>query len=937
MVQQVRQIRTRISKLNDRYDSLKPQVRQAMYQWIQTIYVESQKMPVSTPANPLKINQPYLELMSRFLLQSNLTVLSKVFETNPNPLCDHFKGGKNNWTNFYDLNEFQANILYHALQSCSCDVTRIDNITRLGQLACFYPPPSTNLSKDAMSALFSLLQQCKRDVKDIYAAVLSKMTVSTFNTADVGKLGNAVVGLSEQQLSSLGPDILNGSLDSFAQQPNLTKVQKLSILNTIPLDGIIKVGNLKSLGLLTDSLQSDTLIGINSSLFRTAFGNSNFTQALNSMQPVQKKAILLSILKDTSLKDALLFMPASLITEVPSANIRALQILNKNWANFTWNKAQALAVMEKAFPLLKTPNDIQTLQTAAKGLTCKQICNLTKAQLVTLSSNQHLSRDQVRCASKAYIKFKDVSNMTDAELSLVPSNFLVFTESFTNVMSVTMPRCRTIVARFANASTTLLPKDSMRRTEILYFILNCFNRSSLSALSPTEMKLLGGVVCLMGEQDITAMNDSQFQATLDQLATCGEPEDSMKIALQKRIIALYGDIPQWTPAVVSSLRSLVKLFDFSKLYMLPVSLEMKDALAPLLSHTGNPQGFIPRKLDFKYDIESLNKEYGKMVIELVAPNNRARRDICSSVVVPSPQKIREMGDGNSVLTPLQLECLSPDTFSASVDVLASVPGFSDVQLSALKTVALKAYPLLTDQQLGSLKKIALAFTWSDVNKYIKKPSIDTLSSIGQYSEWLDNLSVAKEILATFLRDNPVKNLTSRHLLGLGYFMCAFTPDQIAQLSSTEYSAAAYSIGQLQCPLDVLSALKDKCVEAFGDPSSWTKDKMVTAGTVAATLNSTQLGTLSEDAVGYITPAAISLMPSRTFKVLSPAQLSRLGMENYAAVDDTQLDMLDPSQIEALNYNTGATTPYRADSGSSSAAHLRAAMAPFLLTVIVLAY
>ncbi|XP_069038566.1 otoancorin-like [Lepisosteus oculatus] len=212
-------------------------------------------------------------------------------------------------------------------------------------------------------------------------------------------------------------------------------------------------------------------------------------------------------------------------------------------------------------------------------------------------------------------------------------------------------------------------------------------------------------------------------------------------------------------------------------------------------------------------------------------------------------------------------------------------------------------------------------------------SIDTLSSIGQYRDWLNNLRVAKEILAIFLKDNPVDTLTSRQLIGLKYFLCAFTADQVKQLSAEEYSAAAREIGQLECPAEVLLALQEKAVEAYGDPSLWTKDEMDTVGTVTASLNSTQISSISAGTLSYITPEAISLIPSSVFRALSPDLLSSLGTENYAAVSQMQWAVLDDAQRKALNLNSGASISSTVETSSSGGPS--SAAAPVLVLALTL--
>nr|XP_015193272.1 PREDICTED: otoancorin-like isoform X1 [Lepisosteus oculatus]XP_015193273.1 PREDICTED: otoancorin-like isoform X1 [Lepisosteus oculatus] len=859
-----------VKMLNNTYDNLTSTVKKAVYEWIVRLYINTTADPkVTGQANTYRfwITADVLRLMDRFLLQAPLSTLSGMVTQNPTPLYDVFSSADNHFSFFYDLKQAQADVLYAGLRNaCRCDFTSPGNISRLGQLACFYPENSSPLQAPAMDALFKLLNNCRSNVRHIYEDVLSKVNVAGYNATQLSRLSAAVVGLSEAQLTSLNASAVKGALDTFAQNADLSGSQKEALLSSVS-EGIIQEGNLGSLGLLASHLSSDTLMGINASEFRKAFQSPCFARSIEGMEPVQKKAILLSILKSTNLSEALSFIPPSLISVVPCTDLRALGNFSSNWTNaFPWNKAQAIVVMEKVFSSLKTTNDFRALLHAVRGLTCTQIQSMTKSQLEAVSASPFLSRDQVRCASASYYrKLKTPDNMTEAKLKNTPPSFLVYAQSFAATVN-NIPRllCSSVVDLLARASPALLTRNSPRRAEILSYIMACYNATNASGLSLQQINSLGGAACFLGQEDIGALSAAQFREAADQLSDCGEPEPSVKTALLEKITAVYGDVPHWRAATLMQLRSLVMLFDLRFLYKLPVSVELKEGLALLLPQRRAPGGFVPEKLHFAYDSSSVSQLYAKMVLRLAAVDTMFKRDICSKV--PTTLQIKAIGNGNSILTPAQLECLDTNTFQASLEVLASVPGFSPLQLAALKTVALKAFPEPADEDIAALKRITLAFTSNDVSQSITMISIDTLSSIGQYRDWLNNLRVAKEILAIFLKDNPVNTLTSRQLIGLKYFLCAFTADQVKQLSAEEYSAAAREIGQLECPAEVLLALQEKAVEAYGDPSLWTKDEMDTVGTVTASLNSTQISSISAGTLSYITPEAISLIPSSVFRV-----------------------------------------------------------------------
>ncbi|XP_041098279.1 otoancorin-like [Polyodon spathula] len=928
-----------MAELDKVYDNLNPGSRLALFLWIEQMNPK--------PANGSSwMTVEQLTLLDRFLLQASLSSLKTLAGMESSPLCAFFNSSNEVWKSLYDLNPAQANIFITGLKKCSIDVAKAENIAKLGQLACFYPVDDKPLEDSPRTKLLELLKNCKSDVKNVYQKLMTSMNVTSFGASQLGELGDAAAGLGIKQLASLSKEAVVGSLSTLSKIEGFSKSQKEALLKAAGVADIISKGNVASLGKLASALDSSALGSIPAAALVTAFADASFAASTAAMEPLQKKSLVLSVLKTKSADEALTLLPPALITEMTTKKLQEAGALSTAMlGKMPWNKGQALVVMAKAFSNLKTAEDFKKLGRAAQGITCEQITGMAADSLEALSASDSLSRDQIRCASTAYFKAaKSFSNLTSDEISKIPSNYLLYLKSFKDVETVPTANCASVVSVFAKVEHRLLGKSSKRREEVLNYVKTCMSISSTDKLTASQVNQLGNVLCMFGSVEIDKLSNDNLKEAIDQLRGCGKFEGDVKTSLRTKITATYGTLETWTFDTVNELQTLASMFDASETNKLSVSVDLKETLKGILSQVKEPEGFVPADVNFTPDMTSLKSSFGKIVINLFFKVGRRKRAItCSSITVPTKELILELGSSSSALTADQLGCLSLDTFKETVDILGDITAFPMEKLTALKIVALAAYPTPTNNDIAGLKRITVAFTATEINTYFATPNIDALAAIGKYQDWSSDATVAataKQIVENFLKSNAPSTLLSKDLLALGYLLCAFTPEQIATVSAAEYSSAASNIGKLKCSLPVLTALKNKAVEAFGAPSAWTTVQMQDIGTLTAALTSAEFSTISKEKMSYITPEAVSLIPPAVFQTLTIDQLRYLGTENLAAVSSQQKALLDPTKTLALNENSGATvplttTPSPTASGSQAHASPLAAAIALVLTLLAL--
>ncbi|XP_041074733.1 otoancorin-like [Polyodon spathula] len=919
--------------LNEVYDDLNPGTRKMVYLWIEKMYSKEDGKPSDKPgkndmpdqekgkSNWITVN--VLKLLGRFLLQAPISAIKDI-GGNVNSLCSLYSNVTGPFDKFYDLNSAQANFLFQGLQKCNVNITDKNEIPKLGQMACFFPPFAGKLDQSAIDALMMQLKNCSGDVKNVYQNLMKSRPAGSMNADDLKNLGDAAVGFSVSQLGNLSKKAIQESLDQLTKVKGWSQGQKKALLEKV-LDtaDTQSAEGLKKLGSLVSALDSKALGKLNSSELLAAFKSQDVAQSAESMQPIQKKTIVRAILKDKSINEALKELPPTLMSEISSQTLKnatvgtlTLDFLDKP---IPWNKGQALVIIKTILKNLKTPEDIKKLWDAVTGLTCSNIESMSVDNLRALAANEKITRDQVRCAAAAYSKAlnKTLTALTAVEITQIPPSFLLSLKSFDELMKIPSTSCSSVVSLLAQANPKLLSRSSPRRQEILTFIKSCLKLNDTITLNASQVRDLGLAVCYFNSKDFDNMGTDVFQEAIDKLKDCGKFEGKMKESLASKITATYGNSSTWTPDVLNQLQSLLSLFNSTQLEKLQPTADIRVVLGDILSRVIKPEGFVAPDLDFTPKMDIVSKAFSKMVLgdPAATPSGKRRKRAavnCSGVTPPTTDQIQILNAGCAALSPVQLQCMSTDTFTNTLDILASVKGFSMEQLTALKEKALQVYSQKADlvKQITSLKGIALAFSQDEVNDYFATPDIDMLSAVGESKDWLSpaTQSQAKSIAENFLKTKPASNLTSSDLVGMRYFICVLSAEQIGNISNTEYSTAASNIGALQCPSNVLTALKNKAISTFGSPDTWSEDVVQSLGTTLAGLNGSEISKLGEKVMPYLTPEAVSLIPPALFKSLSLEQLRNLGTDNFAAVSSDQKAQLDTLKLQALNENAGATNP-----------------------------
>ncbi|KAG5854343.1 hypothetical protein ANANG_G00036810 [Anguilla anguilla] len=417
-----------------------------------------------------------------------------------------------------------------------------------------------------------------------------------------------------------------------------------------------------------------------------------------------------------------------------------------------------------------------------------------------------------------------------------------------------------------------------------------------------HVDLLGALLCHFPPEAIRAyLSPAAVPAALQQLRGCARLTPEQRASVRDKLLQFYGywprhklpeaEIPvEWSAELTQDMGPLITLL--SRHEILVLASKYPEEVLPLVVQAGRtplPDDFLAAIFEVVCGAEHRNW------------SNADSETDCHLIRAPTADKIRKLSEANVFWSAEELQCISNDTFTQTVELLGSVQGYNLTQLMALKTRAKQAWgPLSTWRSYNviDLGSIALALTEVDI-KELNLSSVDTMSALSQQSSW--TLQQMTSLLYRFLEASGLSlgKLRGSDLAGLGVLLCGVEPSQVHLISPEAYSSAAHRIGTLPCTLPVLKELKKIAERVFGVAGSWNSSVLQEVGVLAAGMSVEEIKKLHPDVMPYLKAQAIAAIPCKTFKEFSQEQLQSLGPENAKAVTSSQCAQLTNEQLWGL--------------------------------------
>ncbi|NXA07109.1 OTOAN protein, partial [Sapayoa aenigma] len=889
------------SLFKDLYDKTSANTQRALYGWMKQILQKSYNMTEFDESTSW-VSAESLWILGRYMVHLPLEEILKISLSELRLFISYDNATKQLDT-VYDITPGLAQAFLERINSSGFDMRNTSTIYRqdcfsfsflavLGLLVCFYDDLE---QMDAAVARALLHQMIKCNQLRGFQAEVHKLKSQLLNIAmqnqtlndTLGSLSDAVVGLTSSQLESLSPEAVHNAIATLNQVSGWAKSQVMILSSKyLSYEKVLSSYKVSQMGMLVTGIGTQSLHSMDprelSQLIRGT--TSHF---LPDLSPAQQQGILRKIAASGDFSSSVKDIQGAFFKEISLSGLwKQTGYSSSMMKEKELRRSQALYLYE-LLSKKNSPVDLLSTGQLVKGVTCQLIESMGTDIFLNnfkfFEMNLHLlSPYQVNCLAWKFWKVSNAS-IPPFLLAVLPSEYLEY---------VSGPLCVPFIESLGKMEMELLNPSHHKRNAVLHKVQECLNGSVADGF---DVDLLGNLIChlppafLQGRMSLKAM-----ATALHQFKLCQQLSHEQKTEIKYKLLELYGSSNNWTAETTLDVGPFIALLSKEELNVLAekfphIILQIAETIAPVCAA----------------------EELLWAVFECVSGAAASRRSPlarpdCLGTRAPSSDEIIKLMEANVFWSVQELKCMDPGTFDKNVELLGTVSGFNNSQLTALKEKAKQVWgslPGWKSYHVVSLGRIALALTEHEIQE-LDLHSIDTVSALSQQTGW--TLTQARSILQGFLEDSgqTISTLKSFDLVGLGAILCALNPTEIMSIRTAEFSAAVARIGLLFCSTPVLRQFKKMTESVFGASTSWNGSILQEIGTIAGGLNEDELKAFDKSLMPYFQPAAVRHIPPEIFQALSPEQIANLGPENAAMVTGSQREHLDASQLQSLGLALG---------------------------------
>ncbi|XP_041133067.1 otoancorin-like isoform X2 [Polyodon spathula] len=868
----------------DLYDKFSVSTQRAIYKWIT---LGLQKATKSNAGGfDSWITAESLRFLGRYIV--HLPVYN--IRTIPIRMFINYDNATKQLDSVYDIKPATAKAFLGSINGSGFDMRNTSIVYRLGLLVCFYNNVHQLGASDARNLLHQLikchqLRGSQSDVQKLKSQLLEIVMKNQTLNETLGSVSDALVGLTPSQLESLSPEAVQGSIAVLQQVLGWTRSQTIILAHKyVGSSKVLSFSNISQLGSLISGVDTNLFYSISTEELGKAL-ESTLSQYASDLNPAQQHAIVSQMITAPELWAVMKQLPSVLFAEVSLSTLLELQSIETSTVGEKQlTRSQANFLYDTFSKRMSTTDLISTGQ-LVKGISCDQIHEMDNKAFMTnftlFEKNLHLlSPFQMNCLAWKYWKVLNTTNpsIPPILLSVLPVEY---------IYNMPSSWCKPFLVSLGRIDLDLLVLYAEKQEAVIKKVLQCLTDGIQDEY---DVDMLGQLIChLPPETILTKISQTALTATLRQFKTCRDLSQEQKVAVKSKLAELYGNCTDWTAELTQDLGPLVTLL--SKDEITAIANKFLDELLPLAVKVAG--GSLPE--------EFLSALFDAVRGSGVRDQAVDKGPDCDAVRAPTADDIKKLSEANSYWSVLELQCMSDDTFTRTVELLGSVEGYNMSQLRALKNKAKQVWGPLSSWKsyhVISLGAIGLALTESEI-KELDLSSIDTMTALSQQSTW--TAGQMNSLLTRFLEASGLSlgALKGSDLAGLGIILCGVDPSQIQLISSAAYSATTARIGTLPCPAEVLQELKKKAESVFGEVGNWNSSVLQEVGTIAAGLSKEELKAISKDLMPYFQPQAIAAILPENFKEFSVEQIQSLGPENAAAVTPLQIAELSREQIQSL--------------------------------------
>ncbi|KAM3613542.1 uncharacterized protein V6R79_001145 [Siganus canaliculatus] len=804
--------------------------------------------PYLSSIQPRDVDAAPKENLCKFFRKAQLkSVFRKVTKMKPN-LADRFL---QNIKGCYSGNE-----------------TLAEDVDKLGPLACYWddvPDINPNSSRKLLSELNKCEDSNSPTVKKLKKRLINPL-LSSSNTTTLLKEMGVDFQWSKSQLRILVKKLLGKNKCGEKLPEKLSDLR--SVARGLP---ICVFKQLKAQEMLNDT--------------------AALKDISRKMRKGQLKAMLQRLSKDVDYPELVQKLPGPLLRRLPLSVIEKANISLDQLGDKIWSRSQALCLARKKYGLKRPP--FRKLNSVLQGITCEIIKDLDDQgvwdMVEALSENpQWFSKVTAGCAARKLCAVLEkqrpdyFQTIRANELEEIPPVLLT---SFPHFKLKELPesRCSDFLDMMKAANLSLVPLRSPSRLVLIQKALFCLGKN-ISDLTTEDVERLGPLLCELKPSQLQLMAPEVRNSTLQAMASCQQIRKGNRAELFQMITKIYGNPSNWSAETVEALVPLLPLDD-ATISALPNKAWMKHVLYDLMQRC-------PRLA------RALQRKYFAVVTSRRAARKKRTAE-GGSADVPTVEMIENLGSANVNWTAAQLDLMTDETFTATVEILGDIPDFDEDQLRVLSTKAIKTFgPVvtMTETDVAQLGHITRGFPVADLEKL--PFSLDTLEEISG-SGWSESKMKAVWKGAAQYNNLTAESLGAAEMVSLDCFICGLDSSEIGQLNMDAFKTAMDSMDGVRCSFEKMQQLKSVTVAAAGNPNTWSDAQVSQMGCMIVGLDADELSSLAVSVFPHMSESCIPLIPPNNFAALSEAQLEALGPDNAEQVTAEQQAALSVLQQVAL--------------------------------------
>uniref|UniRef100_A0A3B1KHQ4 Uncharacterized protein n=1 Tax=Astyanax mexicanus TaxID=7994 RepID=A0A3B1KHQ4_ASTMX len=720
------------------------------------------------------------------------------------------------------------------------------NMCRLPGLLLCGAPGFVFLSlgdKSTKTILESVNKFCSGINPEISTALVRNFP--TISTSTIQTLGNQSVGLTQGQISTLTPTVINSTLPTLSTVTGWNQGQANALIKSITSAGftINSASSLVSLGTLIAGVPSATISSIPSTQLLNVSQNPTFiSNVLSAPVVLQRKYVqkIVSVDKTRVVQN----VPDALAAYVPRVLLTNLRFITVTLINKkSWSQQQAAVMFGEVSK--STVDTEQLSESVLQGFTCNSVKTLSLQkirQLVTACRPRAgrnkvvLKESQLSCMNN-YVKQDSSLSFTD-----VPSDMLLY-YSYKKVQTV---NCRSYFSALGAADFSVLSRGFNKPSVLFSNAQNCLGISGFK-LSKDQVGVLGNMICTLNPSYI----QNSDPLILENLKNCGDLSDAQVTAIQTLLFSgntQYGNPTAWNLRTLQQLEILPLYFkqDFWDKFGFTLKKRYFRSFLPML-----------RKR------KTLKWKLGRLIRASMAGTYKRSAD-CTFGNITAVTIADELFPYGYDSTQFDL-CLDATVLN---DNLAAVTekvvdeSLEMIILDKLNQLYPSGLPESVVQLLGSTSRVANV---SDISKW-SITTIDTLSSLmnPDNGDWTSDQSKAVIMKYLSMEGNT---LGTAELNAIASNLCSLDVNVLKTITANSLKKANFLNISL-CSMDQKSALYSIANSSFSsqrsDPTTYFQ------------LIGSYLGGAPVNDVQALSTQNISL-DITTFRSLNPAVLSALSV------------------------------------------------------------